>query len=596
MKKAIIWGSIIIILILGGFFAFKKFGKKEEKAPETAEAKIGTIEQIVSATGTVRASKDANLGFKSSGKITNINVAAGDNVEAGQDLAGLDTSDLDSSAMEAEAAVKVAEMQLAEAKTGAPEEDIAVQQVAVSNAEENLVRTKESSDKAIASAKAQVASQQVSVDAKKQALEDAENSAENSLNAAYESGLNTADSKYLLASNAIDTVNDIFNDDDLMDILGNLNYQLRINAIQAKDDANNTFNVLKPYISAADSTKSQSDIDSALSHLESSCDSLGDSFEIIYSALLSTQPMVNITKTELDAYKTSVSAERTNLNSAITSAVSARQAILSAKISNTSNINTAQQALDSAEALLSQYNASLAATEASQAAAVASAEGSLASAKKQLEKLQAAAKPETIAVYEARLSQSRAAYNSILSKYEDRSIAAPADGIVSNIYKEEGENAGASEIIISLIIKDGIEIEADIPESDIVKIGLNNSCDITLDAFSSADIFKGTVVSINPAETVVDGVVYYKIKIIFSEADEKIKPGMTANADILTEKKEEILVIPIRFIQEKSGKSIVKVQKPDGSIEEREIIKGIRGEFGDIEIVSGLSEGERVME
>lgn len=595
MKKLIIWVLAIAILVFAGIFAFKKVSKKKEEPLDVYEVSSGAIRQIVSATGIVKASKDVNLAFKASGKIINVNAEIGDKVEAGQDLAGLETSDLDSSAMEAEAAVKVAEAQLAEIKAGYSQEEIAVQQVAVSNAEINLAKAKESAQKAIASAEAQVASQQAAVDSKKQALEDAQISADNSLNSDYESALSAINSKYLVVSTMADTVNDMFDDDDLMNILGNLNYQSKIDANKAEGDIDSVFQALKPHVSAANSSKFQSDISSALIRLRSSLDSFDDSLEIIYNALLNTQPMVNIAKAELDAYKTSISAERTNMNSAIASVISAQQAISSTKISNTSALNAAEQALDLAEAALFQYQAALESTRANQDAAIASAEGSLASAKKQLEKMNASAKPETVAVYQARLVQSRAAYNSILKKYSDRAIIAPANGIISNIYKEEGESAAASEIIIAMIVENGFEIDVDIPEADIVKVGINNSCDITLDAFSSDEIFKGSVISINPAETVIDGVVYYKAKVVFSGTDGRIKPGMTANVDILTAQKEGIIAIPFRFIKEKDNKSIVKILLSDGSTQEREIKKGMRGEGGNMEIVEGIGAGEKII-
>jgi len=596
MKKFVIWTSIILAIIIGSVVVFRRFFKKDIKTPVVVEAKIGTIEQIVSATGTVKALKDVNLGFKASGKIVSVNVKIGDSVEAGQDLAGLDTTDLDASAAEASSAVKVAEAQLAEIKAGASQEDIEVQEVAVANAQTNLARVQESADKAIASANAQVASQQVAVSAKKQALEDTENSVENSLNAAYESGLSIVNSKYLIMSNAVDAVNDMFDDNDLTDILGNLNFQSKIDANQAKDDINNVIKALKPHIDAANSSNLQDDTDKALEQLKSSLDSLGNSLETIYVALLNTQSMVNITKAELDAYKTSISAQRTNSSAASASVISAQQSISSAQVSGTASTNAAQQALNSANALLSQYQAALASTQASQAAAVSSAQGALSSAQKQLEKMQSAAKPETVAVYEARLKQSQSALNSILSKYNDRSIISPVSGIITDILKEEGENAAAGEKIISLTAKNGFEIEVDIPESDIVKVGVSNPCDITLDAFSSDKIFKGTVASIYPAESIIDGVVYYKVKIDLSSDEEGIKPGMTANADILTDKKENAVMAPIRLIREKDGKSIVKIQKEDGSIEEREVIKGIRGISGEVEIISGLNGGEKILE
>lgn len=596
MKKFFIWISTIAVIVIGAVFVWRKFSKKGEKAVEIVEARIGTIEEIVSVTGTVKSSEDIDLAFKSTGRIVSISAKVGDKIETGQDLAGLETSDLDSSAMEAEAAVKVAEAQLEEAKAGSSEEEIKTRQIAVQNAEANLTKTRESAEKAILSAEAQVASQEVIVANKEQAMEDAQIDAENDLSAAYESALNIANSKYLTAYNASDVINDMFNDDDLTDILGNLNYQSKIDAEQAKLDVNSMLNAFQPYLDSANATESQNDIDSALGELRKALDSLDDSLATIYTALLNTRYMFNITEAELASYKTSISTERTNIDTAQASVISAQQTITSTKIANAANVNTAQQNIDSAKAALLQYQASLESTNASQQALVTLAEGNLESAKQQLESARSGSKQETIAVYEARVKQSKAVFASILNKYSDRTIVSPVNGIIAYVFKKEGENASAGERILSIIAESGMEIEIDIPESDIVKVSAGDSCDITLDAFPSNKIFKGTVASVYPAENIIEGVVYYKAKVVFNSEEENVKPGMTANIDILTDKKENVIIIPSRFIEEKGGKYFVNVQKTDGLVEEREIIRGLRGFSGEVEVVSGLEEGEKVVE
>lgn len=55
-----------------------------------------------------------------------------------------------------------------------------------------------------------------------------------------------------------------------------------------------------------------------------------------------------------------------------------------------------------------------------------------------------------------------------------------------------------------------------------------------MDAFPRQE-FSGSVIKIEPAETIIQGVVYYKTTIGLNEADEKIKSGMTANVTITTD-------------------------------------------------------------
>lgn len=596
MKKYIIWGTISIVVLGTLFFVVKAIRSNGGKDIKTVEARLGTIDQIVSATGTVKSSKDVDLGFENTGKIMSINVSIGDAVEVGEELASLDTGDLDSSLAEARVAVNVAKAQLENARSGSTDAEIAVQQVAVSNAQATLSETKSSAAQSIASAQSQVDYQKIVLRTKQQALEDARDTADDNTENVYSDGLDVINSKDLILSNVVDDVNDLFDDSDLVSILGNLNYQSKVDAQKSYSNITRDAGAVESYITDAKTLKSQESIDEALAELEDILDNVSDDLSVISHALINTYPMVGTTETELDAYKTTITTDRTNINTAISSVKSARQSISSAKITNTTNINTAQAAADSAEALLSQYETALSSTEATQQTAIVATEGTLKSAEEQLSLLQTAPKAEMVSVYYAQLKQAEVALKSVSRKYSDRVITAPTDGVIVDIHKEEGEFSGTGEKVISMIAMGGFEIEVEIPESDIVKVDISNPCEITLDAFSDNDIFEGNVVATNPTEHIVDGVVYYKAKIIFLKTSDRIKPGMTAHVDILTERKENAIIIPSRLVQSKNSHQFVNVLLYDGSIVEKIVEKGIRGFDGNAEILSGLEVGDLIVE
>ena len=72
-----------------------------------------------------------------------------------------------------------------------------------------------------------------------------------------------------------------------------------------------------------------------------------------------------------------------------------------------------------------------------------------------------------------------------------------------------------------------------IPETDIGKVAMGDAVSMTLDAFSG-ETFTGTVFYIDPAETILQGVVDYKVKVSFNKPDTRLKSGLTANLDIQT--------------------------------------------------------------
>jgi HlyD family secretion protein len=122
---------------------------------------------------------------------------------------------------------------------------------------------------------------------------------------------------------------------------------------------------------------------------------------------------------------------------------------------------------------------------------------------------------------------------------------------------------------------------------------IGNEVEISLVPFPD-EIFKGRVILIDPAEKLVEGVVYYEATVAFETIPEGIKSGMTADLEIKTASREDVLIIPEDAVQEKEGKTIVEVSR-EGNIEEREIETGLLGSDDMVEVVSGLEEGEKVI-
>ena len=88
--------------------------------------------------------------------------------------------------------------------------------------------------------------------------------------------------------------------------------------------------------------------------------------------------------------------------------------------------------------------------------------------------------------------------------------------------------------------------------------------------------------------------VYYEVTVNFGEPPEELKPGMTADVDIKTALKENVLVIPSEAIGKKNQKSIVQVIKGK-NFKEQEIEVGLDGSDNMTEVISGLKEGEEII-
>ena len=132
------------------------------------------------------------------------------------------------------------------------------------------------------------------------------------------------------------------------------------------------------------------------------------------------------------------------------------------------------------------------------------------------------------------------------------------------------------------------------PELDIPRIKKENSARVTLDAYVEGVFFAAVVSSVDPAETIIENVPKYQVTLLFTDKDERIKSGLTANVYIITNTRNNALSVPSRAVLSKAGKKYIIV-KAGNSTEEREVILGIRGNKGEVEVVSGLSAGEIII-
>jgi HlyD family secretion protein len=290
-----------------------------------------------------------------------------------------------------------------------------------------------------------------------------------------------------------------------------------------------------------------SNSDISLSEIQTNLNLIKDFLDMIASGINYVSASSNITQTTIDKYKTAVSSSRTSINLAI------------------SNLTSAQASYNSAK---SSYELKLAGST-----------------------------PESINAQRATVSQAQANINSANAQLEKSIIRSPINGVITKVNAKIGETTQTGIPAISVISYGSYEIESLVAEADIVKVKIGDIATTTLDAYGSSEFFLTEVIKIDPAETIVDNVPTYKITLKFIEDDNRIKSGMTANLDILTNKKIDVLAIPSRSVYSVNGLRFVKIIDEDDptNIREVAVTVGIRGIDGFIEIISGVNEGDKVV-
>jgi len=141
----------------------------------------------------------------------------------------------------------------------------------------------------------------------------------------------------------------------------------------------------------------------------------------------------------------------------------------------------------------------------------------------------------------------------------------------------------------------GLEIRLYVAERFISKIALNQSCEITLDAYPG-EIFRGNITEVSP--TVDSTSRTMEIRVTVNNAGSKLKAGMFAKVRIITEIKDNIVKIPVSAVVNRFGEQfvfIVDSGNPSAPVARRRtIVQGIVID-GVLEVVQGLARGEEVV-
>lgn len=537
---------IIPLLILGiAFGAYKYLTQNKGPFYDFAVVEKGDIVQKVSVTGQVVPAQTIDLQFEIQGKIKQIKRQVGENVEAGDVLAILDTAKLNTQVLEAQASRDIAQAKLDQLLTGVSEQEIKVYETAVRNAEIGLQST------------------QVAFQNAQQNLSDVQAIAQENLSQAYDDAMDTLKGAYLKAYNASNAVVSIYRG----------YFQISTLIKNDKESIKDIASQSQVRLNEVKANPSNKNIDKALSDFEQYLTEISSALENIRTTIEESIYFYTVS----DADKTVLDNQKSYVNAGLVSIECAQQTIASTELTNESNINAARSILDAAQSQ------------------VYEAEGSLQSAKDKLVQIKAPPQKADLALAQAQLDQAEAVLVKTRQELDKASLVASCNGIIANIMKEEGEmvRTMTADPAIALICKGEFQIEVDIPEVDVAKIKIQDAAEIILDAFSEYQ-FAGKIIEIDPAETIIQGVVYYKVTVSFVKSEQGIKSGMTANVDIITEAKKNVLIIPQRAVLTNNGQKYVRILQGE-EIKEVGIETGIRGNLGEIEIVSGLEQGDKII-
>jgi len=259
-----------------------------------------------------------------------------------------------------------------------------------------------------------------------------------------------------------------------------------------------------------------------------------------------------------------------------------------------SSIAIAQAGLDSAAAQLeaTQANHQLLLKGATESQ-IAAARSNLAQAQMNLDSLKTGASETQrtmalVAVEQARINLARAQ-----ASFDEVTLKAPFDGVVTAVYATVGQSAGGVSVEM---VAGSLEVVIDVDEVDIGGLAVRQPAAITLEAWPDS-VIQGEVVSISPqAKNNSSGLVVYEVHLSLSETELPLLVGMTANANLLTAEHLDVLLVAnaaIHVDREAGTFSVNRLVGDDSDLEEVEVTIGLR-DSRYTQITGGLIEGDRL--
>lgn len=174
---------------------------------------------------------------------------------------------------------------------------------------------------------------------------------------------------------------------------------------------------------------------------------------------------------------------------------------------------------------------------------------------------------------------------------DDHYIRAPFAGVIAKVNVKKGDSVSAGTAVATLVTRQKIA-EVSLNEIDVAQIKAGQKVTLTFDAVPDLTI-TGQVAEVDAVGTVSQGVVTYGVKIGFDTQDDRVKPGMSVSAAIITDVKQNVVLVPNSAVKSNGNSQYVEILV-NGAPQSKNVETGLSNDTM-TEIVSGLKEGDQVV-
>ena len=201
------------------------------------------------------------------------------------------------------------------------------------------------------------------------------------------------------------------------------------------------------------------------------------------------------------------------------------------------------------------------------------------------------ANPIDLQISNNNIEQKKVDLADLKAKLSDYTVRAPFNGVIAKVSVKKGDSVSTATALATLISHQKIA-EISLNEVDVAKVKVGQKATLTFDAIPDFTI-SGQVAEVDTLGMVTQGVVNYTVKIVFDTQDDRVKPGMSVSAAIITNVKQDVLLVSNSAIKSNGNGQYVEVLV-NNAPQSQTVETGLSNDTL-TEITSGLKENDKVV-
>lgn len=550
LKHKIYSAIAVLVLIFGGNFVYKSVkGNTSTISYVLDSVTKGTLITSISGSGQISVTNQVDIKAKSSGEVTSVNVIAGREVKAGTILASIDARDAVRTVRDAQTSLETVKLELDQLMSP-------VEELTVFQAQSALVQSRE-----------------------------AKQNSEDDLKKAYEDGFSDISNAFLELPGVMTGLQDVLFANSFNSSQANIDFYTTAvksyddRVVQYRDDAADSY-----YKARTAYDKNFADyklLNRASSNdvIEKMVGETYDTAKLISEAVKDANNLLQFYQDRLTEHNLSISSISTSHLSKLNTYTGTTNSHLSTLLAIQHTITNSQKAIVSADRTIKEKELSLAKT--------ISAPADL-----------------DIRAKKIAIQQKQDALIAAQQTLADHYVRAPFAGVIAKVSVKKGDSISSGSAVVTIITKQNTA-EISLNEVDAAKIKVDQKVNLTFDAIDGLSL-SGKVAEIDALGTVTQGVVTYNVKIILDTQDDRIKLGMSVSAVIITEVKQDVLIVPSSAVKNQGVTSYVEMlgetfDNPSAQgvmsanpPRQQMVTVGLSNDT-QTEIISGLKEGDQVI-